>query len=175
MRLRACLLPLLLTACSRELVDETYYAPTEVEVVVALSDGDERLVAPATTGEIDGWAWSWQQRTPELVTARPSAPDGAATVARAAYASAPVPAEGPAVALHDVAVERLPSGEWRTCLRLSYRAARGGAVWSQRLRLDADADGVWTVDLGRHPLTGQPHHAVVRVGERSGRAAAAAD
>ncbi len=163
MRCSLLLLPLLLMGCSRAIVSEEYYAPDEIEIVVELSDSGERWVVPAVSGGIDDWSWSWQERYPKLVEARSSAPDGAATQARVSFASAPIDPDLPTITISEAAVDRGFRGKWRVKLRLSYRDARAGATWTQRLRLDADEQGRWKVDLGPNPLTGLPHHAVVTV------------
>ncbi|MBC8329143.1 MAG: hypothetical protein ISR76_05170 [Planctomycetes bacterium] len=165
MRSLLWLLPLVLVACSRAVVDESFYAPTEVELAVALSEGGDAWVLPAEVGEIDGWRWSWQERDPLLVDPRPSAPDGAATQPRAHYATEPLDPALPRITIGEVAVDRGYSGKWRARLRISYRDPRAGVTWSQRLRLDEDDDGSWKVDLGPNPLTGLPHHATITVRE----------
>jgi len=154
---------LLLTACSRGVVTEAYYAPEEAQIEVALSEGGDRWVVPVKSEELDSWTWSWQERFPKLVDARASAPDGEATVPRAHYAASPLDPSLPAVTVSDASADRLFNGSWRVKLRISYRSPRDGVIWTQRLRLDQDADGVWKVDLGPNPLTGLPHHATVTV------------
>lgn len=153
-----------LVGCSREVVDESFYAPDEVELVVELPGMDFGPWAlPLDVGPIDDWNWSWQERFPRLVEARPTAPDGEATLPRPYYESAPLHPGLPRIVVSCGAVEHDGQGGWRALLRIGYRDPLRGVTWTQRVRLAADPDGAWVVDLGANPLTGRAQEARVRV------------
>ena len=161
MRRSLWLLPLVVAGCTRSVVDEAFYAPQEVELILAMSEGGEAWVVPVASEEIDDWNWSWQERFPQLVEARASAPDGEATLPRPHYAPGPLAPTLPRITVSEAEVDRVFNGGWRAKIRISYRDPRQGVTWSQSVRLDEEGDGRWRVDLGANPLTGLPHHADV--------------
>ncbi|RMH00984.1 MAG: hypothetical protein D6702_12445 [Planctomycetota bacterium] len=160
-RILALLPALLALSCTRQVVDQSFYAPERVVLVVELS-GDEAVFSlPVEVESAGSFDWSWRQFEPELVGGREG--PAAATVPVVSYAAAPSPPDLPAVEIGRVGVGRAFGGAWRARFNLIWREPRAGAVWTQRVLLPPNEEGAWTVDLGPHPLGGGPHSVSVRI------------